>query len=1049
MTVPRIPGTLAGVLLLAFASPEALLADLGLELVGKWPRFGNPPEAIAVKGAYAYCIFPARDITQSFESGLGIFDVSRPAAPVLIGSYPSTSAMDVFVLGNHAYVADIVEGLVVVDVGDPARPRRVGGHLVDVRQNGGGGRRVFVAGGHAYVVSGGSNSLYIFDVVHPEDPLGLGILGGVTDVDDVFISGDLAYVSGHYSGLHIFDVSDAAAPSRIGGLDSACPQDADVSVSGSHAYVKDACGIRVIEVIDPSSPKEVSRLPLECSSVFVSDGLAHCAGEGLRVFDLGDPANPRPVGSLDEVTATGFDGTPGGPIFAAAGNVFLGGTHASSGQTGLQIADVSDPTRPRWVGAAATQGSARDVTAAGGHAYVIDSFGLLVFDVSDPGSPRPVARELLNGAIDIALSEDHVLVAASSGGLAVFDVGEPRNPRLAATYRTDGPIYEVVVSGDRAHVLAGVEIEGFLVGSSLEILDIRNPGAPGRLARRPTSNSNIELIELAASEDHLYVVDAGVLDILDVSDPARPLRVGGLEAVSHLALFGDLAYVDSGGLLVLDVSDPTRPRPLGDPLQFAGNVKGIVGDGGHLHGLIANSFLGVHGLESFDVSDPARPQPAGRYPTRSAPDGLFVTEGQAYVAAGDLLILDVSHRANPERLGAHRSVRPTNGVFVSGGHAYVSTDDAGLVVLDVSDPRSPKLVGQYSGEPFRAGTTRSAVRTFVSGNFAYVAANQGGLAVIDVSDPATPRLAGAVAWPGLANHVIVHGAHAYVEDNWIGNGLWIFDVSQPELPRLAGQYAVDPSGLHTLAVAADHACLGTSFALEILALDNPANPQRTGLLEARGGFIGSTAADGLVFASNPYSDLQVIDVSRPDSPRRSGKYRPEIGLLEELFVAGKHVYAANRMTGLEVLDVSDPEDPRRVGGNRFLAGTEIRQIFVAEGAVFVAAGAEGLVVLDAFNDEGGSRPPFSRGDSSGDGKTDLSDAVYTLNYLFRGGPEPDCLEAADNDDSGAINVTDPVRLLNHLFQGGPAPEPPGPGGCGEDRPGSPDVGCRRYSGCRA
>jgi hypothetical protein len=136
-----------------------------------------------------------------------------------------------------------------------------------------------------------------------------------------------------------------------------------------------------------------------------------------------------------------------------------------------------------------------------------------------------------------------------------------------------------------------------------------------------------------------------------------------------------------------------------------------------------------------------------------------------------------------------------------------------------------------------------------------------------------------------------------------------------------------------------------------------------------------------------------------------------------------------------------------VGGNRALAGTEIWQVFVTEGAVFVATGAEGVVILDVFRDDAESAPRFRRGDSNGDGGIDLSDAVYTLNHLFRGGPEPACLEAADSDDNGAIDVTDPVRLLDHLFRGGPAPEPPGPGGCGPDRPGSPGAGCLSYSGC--
>jgi 6-phosphogluconolactonase len=90
---------------------------------------------------------------------------------------------------------------------------------------------------------------------------------------------------------------------------------------------------------------------------------------------------------------------------------------------------------------------------------------------------------------------------------------------------------------------------------------------------------------------------------------------------------------------------------------------------------------------------------------------------------------------------------------------------------------------------------------------------------------------------------------------------------------------------------------------------------------------------------------------------------------------------------------------------------------------------------------------FLRGDSNSDGTLNLTDAIHALNYLFRAGPEPGCLESADGDDNGAINLTDPVLLLNYLFQSGPPLAPPGPDGCGEDPAGSPGFGCRSPAGC--
>ncbi|MBI4601956.1 MAG: hypothetical protein HY721_08345 [Planctomycetes bacterium] len=77
-------------------------------------------------------------------------------------------------------------------------------------------------------------------------------------------------------------------------------------------------------------------------------------------------------------------------------------------------------------------------------------------------------------------------------------------------------------------------------------------------------------------------------------------------------------------------------------------------------------------------------------------------------------------------------------------------------------------------------------------------------------------------------------------------------------------------------------------------------------------------------------------------------------------------------------------------------------------------------------------PSFSRGDSNGDGKVNLSDAVGSLNYLFLGGASPACPDAADSQDDGKLDIADPVYLLNWLFLGGCVLAWPPPGSCGSD-----------------
>jgi hypothetical protein len=69
---------------------------------------------------------------------------------------------------------------------------------------------------------------------------------------------------------------------------------------------------------------------------------------------------------------------------------------------------------------------------------------------------------------------------------------------------------------------------------------------------------------------------------------------------------------------------------------------------------------------------------------------------------------------------------------------------------------------------------------------------------------------------------------------------------------------------------------------------------------------------------------------------------------------------------------------------------------------------------------------FIRGDADRNLLVNLTDGVFILDNLFRGGAEPPCLDAADTDDNGVVNLTDAVVVLNHLFQGGTAPPAPYP-----------------------
>ncbi len=61
------------------------------------------------------------------------------------------------------------------------------------------------------------------------------------------------------------------------------------------------------------------------------------------------------------------------------------------------------------------------------------------------------------------------------------------------------------------------------------------------------------------------------------------------------------------------------------------------------------------------------------------------------------------------------------------------------------------------------------------------------------------------------------------------------------------------------------------------------------------------------------------------------------------------------------------------------------------------------------------------GDANGDLIVNVGDAVFLINFVFKGGDAPVPLESGDANNDGLANVGDAVYLINFVFKGGDAP----------------------------
>jgi hypothetical protein len=564
----------------------------------------NTPEnaqCVAVSGDYAY--------VADQGGGLQIIDISNPENPNRVGRFdtPGRHALGVTISGDYAYVADGPGGLLIIDITNLQNPDMVGQYDTP-----GVAHRVTISGDYAYVADG-PGGLQIIDISNPERPEEVAFYPaeGQAGFYDVFVSGEIVYVTDYDIGFFTFDVSDfvnegetpdiAVAPEaldfgavlvdQIGEQTITISNEGDADLRIDDIVVEGAYfGVEFNEeiVIQPDGEHELV-------VTFAPEEGGEFEGEMTIISD--DPDEAEIIIALNgvglEIRLLGHYDTPG-----IAQGVKVSGEYAyiADGEDGgLHIIDISDPENPNGVGQCDTPGRAQGLTVSDIYAYIADFMGggLQIIDISDPENPNRVGQCDTPGfAHGVDVSGDYAYVADHSSGLQIIDISDPENPNRVGQYNTPGHALDVTVSGDYAYVTDNL--------GGLLVLDISDPGSPNRVGHCDTPG-NARGIDV--SGDFAYVADQGSgLQIIDISDPGSPNRVAQYNTgdTRGVEVSGDYAYVvghDGRGLQIIDISDPESLIRVGLYVTD-GNANRIF-----LRGEVAYVADGENGLLTFDVSD--------------------------------------------------------------------------------------------------------------------------------------------------------------------------------------------------------------------------------------------------------------------------------------------------------------------------------------------------------------------------------------------------------------------------------------------------------------
>ena len=359
--------------------------------------------------------------------------------------------------------------------------------------------------------------------------------------------------------------------------------------------------------------------------------------------------------------------------------------------------------------------------------------------------------------------------------MAVLDVSDPALP-LEVEWHSGDP--------DWLPTRTGVAVQdGQVYLADQAGLSIFGVGASGALALAGFFESPGRTHAVLIAGNYIFLADALGL---------RAVLPGGSFAQPELLLDGvigetvDLA-AGSGGLYSLgrEASDLCAYGidGLGEPyiLDCAGTGgefgMSLAIDGSHAY---VGDFGGLH---IFDISDPSNLLKVGALAGMYVED-IACSNGVAYLAASGqgLLLVDVSEPTVPHIVGSYDTAGSGAGVAVEGPYAYLADGESGLRIFDVADPADPVEIGFFDTGGNASGVT-------VGGGFVYVADGGGGLRIIDAGDADSPVEVAYYDTRGFAESVFLIEDIAYVADGPCGLVIIRNDLATTSVPpREARRY---------------------------------------------------------------------------------------------------------------------------------------------------------------------------------------------------------------------------------------------------------------------
>jgi uncharacterized protein (TIGR02145 family) len=382
-----------------------------------------------------------RDSLAYFTStrDLVVANIKNKSNPFLISSFEFEKQTNVYdrcrlaVDSDYAYIASGQKSLYIIDISDPYHLQQIGIYssndpnecINDVK----------VSGNIAYIVDS-IRGIVILDIHDRSNPKVLGYCPTPGTAEAVSVQGNYAYLNDGDYGLRIFDISDKSYPREIGYYNNSYEHyyltdyKQNIQVIGNYAYIsyqdpnKWVC-ISIIDISDKKNPVELCSLDSFYFDFHVEGNYLYnmgtCDHDVFGIFDITDKRNPKLIESY-KVEEIYFQGNIS--IYKSNQFIYLGGQYRGRG---LNIFKLHLDNTPPYVYAGEDQQTCNNIISL--HGMVSDDnlpensqMSYSWEKVSGPGKVNIFNPEDVNTLISFSDKGTYILrFSASDGELSGYD----------------------------------------------------------------------------------------------------------------------------------------------------------------------------------------------------------------------------------------------------------------------------------------------------------------------------------------------------------------------------------------------------------------------------------------------------------------------------------------------------------------------------------------------------------------------------------------------------------------------------------------------------